>query len=143
MCIRDRDDAPTKADAPKSFWLKPAADEPMSEKKDVKTEDVPEFVTRDSVRPLLSPPSSLEPLKPPRAAGWLILAFGLLYMIGAGLYFGSPLLNQPIDLLPIAGIAVLLMLPLILLFLLWRTLKHLSLITVSYTHLTLPTTPYV
>ena len=134
--IEPADDAPIKADTPKTHWLKPLPDEPISDKKGVKAEEVPEFVTRDAVQPLMSPPSNLEPLKPPRAAGWLILAFGLLYIIGAGLYFGAPLLNQPIELLPIAGIAVLLVLPLILLFLLWRTLKHLSLITFENSKLT-------
>ena len=134
--IEPADERPLTADKPKTHWLKPLPDEPISEKMDAKTEDVPEFVTRDSVQPLLSPPSNLEPLKPPRAAGWLILSFGLLYIIGAGLYFGTPLLNQPIELLPISGIAVLLALPLILLFLLWRTLKHLSLITFENSKLT-------
>ena len=134
--IEPEDNAPIKTDTPKTHWLKPLPDEPINEKLDTKTEDVPEFVTRDAVQPLMSPPSNLEPLKPPRAAGWLILAFGLLYIIGAGLYFGSPLLTRPIELLPIAGIAVLLVLPLILLFLLWRTLRHLSHITFENSKLT-------
>ena len=139
--IEQTENVPDKAESPKSNWLRPIADEPIIDKKATKAETgpetVPEFVTRDAVQPLMSPPSnSIEMVKPPKAAGWLILGFGLMYIVGAGLYFGWPLLNQSVGLLPIAGIAVLLILPLILLFLLWHALKHLSVVTFQNAKLT-------
>ena len=135
--IEEADGTPIKTESSKSNWLRPIPDGPILDEKDAKVEDVPEFVTRDAVQPLMSPPSnSIETLTPPKAAGWLILAFALLYVVGAGLYFGLPLLNQPVGLFSIAGIAVLLILPLLLLFLLWLTLKHLSVITFQNAKLT-------
>ena len=50
----------------------------------------------------------------------------MLYLIGIGLYFGRPLLNTSTDLLTIAGLVLLLTLPVVLLFLLWRALRHLN-----------------
>ena len=112
--IEEADGTPIKTESSKSNWLRPIPDGPILDEKDAKVEDVPEFVTRDAVQPLMSPPSnSIEKLTPPKAAGWLILAFALLYVVGAGLYFGLPLLNQPVGLFSIAGIAVLLILSLI------------------------------
>ena len=128
--IEQADDLPATENFTKSNIIPPVPTEPAERIIKPKVDDVPEFVTRDSVRPRLAPPThSIETLQPPKAGGWLILGFGLLYIIGAGLYFGLPLLNQPVGLIPIAGLAVLLCLPLILLFLLWRAFRHLSFIS--------------
>ena len=91
-------------------------------------EDVPKFVTRESIRPLSSPPQVLfdDDGKGSRAAGWIILGFGVLYMIGAGMFFGLSLLKESAELFTYAGFVSLLMLPVILLFLLWRALCHLN-----------------
>ncbi len=96
----------------------------------IPSEPVPEFVTRNSVKPLSSPPSTLDQdMETPRTAGWLILGLGLIYFISACLYFGLPLFTRGADLLAATGLILLLTLPLFLLFLLWRTLRHLSRIT--------------
>ena len=97
-------------------------DEPLSKSK----EEVPKFVTREAITPLAAPPSLPETEVRSGAAGWIILGLGALYLIGAGLYFGQPLLNTSVELVTIAGLVLLLALPVILLFLLWRTLRHLS-----------------
>lgn len=125
--IEQAEDAFNSSELPKSDILRPLAKDTIQGEK---AENVPEFVTRETVQPRLSPPSNIDDMvKPPKTAGWLILCFGLLYLIGAGLYFGMPLLDRPLGLIPIAGLAILLVLPLILLFLLWRTLRHLSLVS--------------
>ena len=89
-------------------------------------EDVPKFVTREAKSPLKAPPQSELGEDPPSGAGWVIVSLGVLYLIGAGLYFGMPLLNETAGLFAIAGLALLLALPLVLLFLLWRALRHLN-----------------
>ena len=91
---------------------------------------VPEFVTREVVSPLSAPPTeaaSPDPESESAAAGWILMGFGLAYLIGAGLYFGLPLLNKSTDLFAVAGLAVLMTLPPLLLFLLWRALGHIRL----------------
>lgn len=96
----------------------------------LKLTDVPDFVTREPIEPLAAPPAILdEDIEEPKTAGWVILGFGLLYLIGAGLYFGQPLLSEPVKMLSIAGLALLLLLPVFLLFLLWRSLRHLNVIS--------------
>lgn len=93
-------------------------------------EAVPDFVTRDAKQPLAKPPS-LSPTfeNAPKSFGWLIAGFGVLYFIAAGLYFGLPLVIEPVRFVTIAGLILLLLLPLILLFLLWRALSHLGRVT--------------
>ncbi len=128
--IEQADSAPMNKDFLKPTLLHPLDDEPIAQPAKAKVADVPDFVTRDTVQPLMSPPSTpTAPLNAPKAAGWIIVAFGLLYIVGAGLYFGLPLLDQPVGLIPVAGLAILVCLPLVLLFLLWRALKHLSFIS--------------
>ncbi len=122
--IEPADDAvePSSADV-----IRPVADDTPKTAKSTSTDDVPDFVTRDPIQPLATPPSILEEVdQPSKAAGWLILGFSVLYLIGAGLYFGLPLVTEPAGLMPIAGLVLLLTLPLFLLFLLWRTLRHLN-----------------
>ncbi len=94
-----------------------------------KDQDVPKFVTRDVVSPLSEPPQTL----PPEATddrshvrSWVLIGFGVAYLIGAGLYFGRPLLGETAELFSIAGLALLLTLPLILLVLLWYALGQLK-----------------
>ena len=88
---------------------------------------VPEFVTREAITPLSGPPqTAIEADTPGAGAGWIILGFASLYLIGVGFYFGQPLLDGAPELMSIAGLVLLLTLPLFLLFLLWRALKHLS-----------------
>jgi len=96
---------------------------------EAKKEAVPDFVTRDSIKPLTAPPSLSElddPASHSSAMGWFILGFGVLYLVGAGLYFGMPLLNTSAELFSIAGLVLILALPLVLLLLLWRSLRHLK-----------------
>jgi len=94
--------------------------------------DMPKFVTRGAVQPLTSPPSlsAADINGNSSRAGWVLLGFGALYLIGAGLYFGLPLLKTPAgtstELISIAGLILLLALPVMLLFLLWRALRHLN-----------------
>lgn len=90
-------------------------------------EDVPDFVTRESVQPLSAPPQLelQEDEYVKSSMGWITIGFGVLYLIGAGLYFGLPLINQAPELLSIAGLILILALPLILLFLLWCSMRHL------------------
>lgn len=109
--------------------LRPVSDPPETIAKTAKTEAVPDFVTRDVVQPLTSPPAPLEEdVSDLRGGGWLIFGFGVIYVIAVGLQFGLPLAIEPLRLVmfDLAGLVILLTLPLILLFLLWRTLKHLS-----------------
>jgi len=92
-------------------------------------EDVPEFVTREAKTPLSAPPQlSLDTEAESRtsAAGWVILGLGVLYLIGAGLYFGVPVVTKTSGLYTIGGLILLLALPVVMLFLLWRALRHLS-----------------
>lgn len=96
-------------------------DEPLSKSK----EEVPKFVTREAITPLAAPPNLSETEVSSGAGGWIILGLGVLYLIGAGLYFGQPLLKTPVELVSIAGLVLLLTLPVVLLFLLWRTMRHL------------------
>ena len=127
--IEQTGDASTPSEPSTSDIIRPLTEETetVSRRKKIKLETVPEFVTRETVQPLAAPPSALvDDIAPPKAAGWLILGFGALYILGAGLYFGLPLFSQPLGLLSIAGLVLLLSLPLILLFLLWRTLRHLG-----------------
>jgi len=107
--------------------LRPMLVEDVEPQAKSKPEDVPEFVTREKIEPLSAPPQ-LADVSPQssKAAGWVILGFGLLYLIGAGLYFGLPLLNSSAGLFAVAGLVLLLALPVALLFLLWRTLRHLN-----------------
>ena len=96
-------------------------------------EDVPKFVTREAIQPRNAPPQML-PLDNDEntgAAGWLILGFGVLYFIGAGLYFGLPLFKESPELLSVAGLVLLLSLPLILLLLLY-ILQNYCLILLSH-----------
>ena len=117
--------------------IRPLSDEPITRDKKLEPEDVPEFVTRDTIQPLAHPLSSLETeIKPSKTSGWIILGFGVLYIIGASLYFGLPLLSQSFALMSAAGLILLLALPLILLFLLWRTLRHLGLVSLQNLRLT-------
>ena len=108
--------------------IRPLTDGKLGINSDKKTlEPVPEFVTRSAVQPLASPPSPLdEDIEIPKAGGWLIFGLGLIYLIGAGLYFGLPLVTDGADLMKVSGLILLLALPLFLLFLLWRSLRHLS-----------------
>lgn len=107
--------------------MRPLSDEPVSRRIKAKSEDVPEFVTREAVQPLAAPPSTIvDEVKPSKAAGWIILGFGILYIIGAVLHFGLTMVLEPLGVIPVAGLILLLTLPPILLFLLWRTLRHLS-----------------
>ena len=130
--IEQSDDETIRSDRPKSDIIRPLVDETAAgakaqPHKTVSEEKVPEFVTRDTIRPLSSPPAAYaDDTKPLKSTGWIVFGLGLLYFIGAGLYFGLPLFKTPLGLLPVAGLALLLILPLILLFLLWRTLRHLS-----------------
>ena len=71
------------------------ADEPLSKSNE---EEVPKFVTREAITPLAAPPSLSETEVSSSAAGWIILGLGALYLIGAGLYFGQPLLNTSVEL---------------------------------------------
>ena len=96
-------------------------DEPLSKSK----EEVPKFVTREAITPLAAPPNLSETEVSSGAGGWIILGLGVLYLIGTGLYFGQPLLKTPVELVSIAGLVLLLTLPVVLLFLLWRTMRHL------------------
>lgn len=91
-------------------------------------EDVPKFVTREAIQPRTTPPPVLSVYEDETrsSAGWVILGFGVIYLIGAGLYFGLPLFKNSPELLPVAGLVLLLTLPLILLFLLWRSFRHLG-----------------
>ena len=100
-----------------------------AKKREPVQEDVPKFVTRDVVSPLSAPPQTSkldEPQYEPSYAGWILIGFGLAYLIGAGLYFGLPLLNAPTELFSITGLVLLLALPIVLLFLLWRALRQLK-----------------
>lgn len=125
--IEQTADESLSSDASKSDIIRPLAEDGSPSRSTQSTEKIPEFVTREAVRPLSTPPpAAIEDTTPSKAAGWIILGLGALYLIGAGLYFGLPLLKAPLGLLPVAGLAVLLILPLILLFLLWRALRHLS-----------------
>ena len=128
--IEQTGDEPVRSDLPKSDILRPLAEEKITRSTPQPTEKVPEFVTREAIRPLATPPPALTDYdSPSKAAGWIIFALGALYLIGAGLYFGLPLLDEAaLGLLPVAGLVVLLTLPIILLFLLWRALRHLSVI---------------
>ena len=134
--IEQPEDTPKSSEPSISDVTKPLTDETVTPRKKIKLEAVPEFVTRDAIKPLAAPPSILiEESKPSKTAGWVILGFGVLYLIGAGLYFGAPLLSNPIGLLPIAGLILLLTLPLILLLLLWLTLRHLNSVSRQNAHL--------
>ncbi|MEP4051708.1 MAG: hypothetical protein ABJN22_05645 [Litorimonas sp.] len=128
--IEQTGDAPSRSEPSTSDILRPLSEESLTRNKKPDAEDVPDFVTREAVRPLASPPSSaIDEIKPTKAAGWVIIGLGVLYVIGAGLYFGLPLVVEPLGLLSIAGLVILLTLPLVLLFLLWRALRHLSLVS--------------
>jgi len=108
--------------------IRPLTDEKLGVINDKKTQEpVPEFVTRNAVQPLASPPSTLDDdIEVLKTGGWLIFGLGLIYLIGAGLYFGLPLVTDGADLMKVSGLILLLALPLFLLFLLWRSLRHLS-----------------
>ena len=108
--------------------IRPLTDGKLGINSDKKTlEPVPEFVTRSAVQPLASPPSPLdEDIEIPKAGGWLIFGLGLIYLIGAGLFFGSKLISENAELMTYSGFILIVTLPLFLLFLLWRTLRHLS-----------------
>ena len=124
--IEQTGDDQIRSDQPISKLIRPLADEEVSRPKPQSTEKVPEFVTREAVQPLSTPPPALvEDTEPTKAAGWIILGLGILYLIGAGLYFAPPLLLETAGPLPIAGLALLLVLPLISLFLLWQALRYL------------------
>jgi len=89
-----------------------------------------------AVQPLASPPSTLdEDIESPKTGGWLIFGLGLIYLIGVGLYFGLPRVTDSADLMTVSGLILLLVLPLFLLFLLWRSLRHLSRIIYQNTRL--------
>ncbi len=123
-------EGPIRASEPSSSdIIRPMLVDKDEPRKDAKKEKVPEFVTREAVQPLTAPPgvTAESVATGSTTAGWLILGLGLLYLAGAGLYFGLPLLNQSVELLSLAGLVVLLALPLMLLFLFWRALRHLSL----------------
>ena len=113
--------------------IRPLSDKTDSTPLKVKDTDLPEFVTREPIQPLSAPPAAqiADYVQPSKASGWLILGFGVLYLIGAGLYFGLPLVTEPIKTLSIAGLILLLALPLFLLFLLWRSLRHLNIISLQ------------
>jgi len=128
--IEQTEGEPVRSDAPKSSLIRPLADEPAGHGKPQTPEKVPEFVTRDMIKPLATPPAAhAEDIKTSGAGGWVIIGFGVLYAIGAGLYFGLPLLQQPMGVLPLVGLGVLVALPLFLLFLLWRSLRHLRIVS--------------
>ncbi|GGX59117.1 hypothetical protein GCM10011309_05840 [Litorimonas cladophorae] len=100
-----------------------------SEKEAVKTEKVPDFVTRQAVHPLQTPPSSSAyPQVSASGTGWItwtLVGFSLLYVIGVNLLLVPPLLKESGTLFQYSGLAVLIMLPVILLLLLGTALKRL------------------
>ncbi len=125
--IEQAEDTPIQSEPSTSDIIRPLADEKTGGGRNKSPEKVPEFVTREAVRPLSTPPSILDEAPPSsKAAGWVIICLGMVYVIGAGLYFGLPLIGEPASLFTVAGLVLLLSLPLILLFLLWRALRHLS-----------------
>ncbi len=99
------------------------------EREAIKTEKVPDFVTREEVRPLSTPPTTYPTVETETSSAWIIwtiIGFSLLYLVGAGLFFGMPLLESAPSLFAISGLVVLLALPLVLLVLLGVALKRLS-----------------
>lgn len=125
--IEQTGDALNPSEPSTSDVIRPLSEEPIGRRKKVKVEDVPEFVTRETVRPRKLPPTDhVDDVPPLKAAGWIILGFGILYVIGAALHFGLPMVLEPFGVLPATGLILLLTLPPILLFLLWRTLRYLG-----------------
>jgi len=105
-------------DPAKSMGLRPAP------------EDVPEFVTREEIVPRKAPPSVAELTDETQyGTGWILwmcLGFGLLWIMGAGLLFGLPMLSETTpSLLKTTGLVLLLALPLVLIVLLWIALRRL------------------
>ncbi len=94
----------------------------------VQAETVPDFVTRNEVRPQSAPPAPyIEDNSNISGWGlWFIIGFGVLYIVGAGLYFGMPMLENAPSLFAIAGLMTLLLLPLALLVVLSIALKRLN-----------------
>lgn len=128
--IEQAGDAPLPSEPSTSDVLRPLSKEAVGRNKKPDTDDVPDFVTRQAVHPLVTPPSpAIDEVKPTKTAGWVILGFGLMYLIGTGLWFGPPLIKESWEPLSTAGVVLLNILPLILLFLLWRALRHLSLVS--------------
>lgn len=124
--IEPAGDAPVRSEPSITDVVRPLVDDKPEALKRDSADKVPEFVTREAVTPLNTPPAPLvNETEPSKAAGWVIIGLGVLYLIGAGLYFGLPLVAEPVGLLSIAGLVLLLTLPLVLLCLLWLALRHL------------------
>lgn len=108
--------------------MRPMSVTSSAPQKSVNQEKVPDFVTRDEVKPLASPPNSMmEDAK--SGSAWIILTvigFSLLYVIGVSLFLLPPLIKENGTLFQFGGLAVLLVLPVILLILLGVALKRLA-----------------
>lgn len=126
--IEQTETGKTPSEPSKSDLIRTVSQEPISRIQKPVSDDVPDFVTRESITPRPAPPGLAEEEedRPPKGAGWLVLGFAVLYVVAAGLYFGFPLLSETASLVALTGLGLLLTLPLILLFLLWRTLRHLG-----------------
>ena len=121
--------AETPAKKPMSDMIRPVLAAPPKPDSNGAKNDVPDFVTREVVSPLAAPPQmplQAQEYKASSVARWVLLAFGVVYLVGAGIYFGLPMLNAQAELISIAGLIILLTLPLALLFLLWRSLRQLK-----------------
>ena len=121
-------EAAAPAKAPISDMIRPVLADSANISEQAPKEEVPKFVTREVVSPLSEPPQAVSLDDLPNGssvAGWILIGFGLAYAIGVGLYFGVPLLDRSTDLLSTAGLVLLVTLPLVLLFLLWRALGQL------------------
>ena len=117
--------------------IRPLSDETTPDPLREKSVEVPKFVTREAVQPLSAPPEAIDiDVQPSKPFGWVIAGFGALYLIGVGLYFGLPIFSEPVKTLSITGLVLLLTLPLFLLFLLWRSLRHLTTISLQNNRLT-------
>jgi len=134
--IEQADDINSSLEPSTSDVIRPLMDEGRGRKKNDTPEKVPEFVTRESVRPRATPPSEdVQFSEPSKAGGWIILGFGLIYIIAVGLWFGPSATKESLKPLSVAGLVLLLTLPAILLFLLWRALRHLSSVSQQNTRL--------
>lgn len=134
--IEQTEDAPRPSEPSTSDIIRPLSEETVGRHHKTKADDVPEFVTREPIRPLATPPSTLAAdAKPSKAAGWIILGFGLIYVIAVCLWYIPTFIKESWPLLSMSGLVLLLTLPLILLFLLWRTLRHLSAVSLQNAHL--------
>ncbi len=101
----------------------------VAPKEDIATEKVPDFVTREEIKPLTRSPAPVWEEAETRSKGWVfwsIIGFSILYIAAIGLFFGMPLLNIAPNLLTITGLVLLLILPIVLLIVLGTALRNLG-----------------